>query len=158
MSARRNRTTGGERGFSLIEVVLSLGLLAGVLISMTWLFVLGSHHAKSGRTASEALSVARTIIEETQGWGYNQTYLNYGLNGSAASYSVDSRTNSYAAKWQTLLNEKLLNSYALIELESLVPTGTPPALDSADAIGVTVTVVWFENKRERRVDLRMVRM
>lgn len=58
-----------ERGFSLLEVILALGMLAAVLVSTTGLLVMGSYQTKSGRTASEALSVARTILEEMQGWG-----------------------------------------------------------------------------------------
>ena len=157
MNAPR-KCKSNSRGFSLIEVILALGLLAGVLIAMSWLFVMGAHHAKSGRTASEALAVARTILEETQGWGFHQTHLAYGLDGSAATYTVDTRLNSYASKWQPVLNQKLFDSYALIELESLSPTGTPPPLASTDAIGVTVTVHWIEKERARNIRVRTVRM
>lgn len=154
----RRKCASDSSGFSLIEVTLALGLLAGVLISMAWLFVMGTHHAKSGRTASEALAVARTILEETQGWGFHQTHLAYGLDGSAATYTVDTRTNSYAAKWQSVLDEKLVDSYASIELESLSSAVTPPAMASTDAIGVTVTVHWLEGERARSIQVRTVRM
>ena len=45
-----------EKGFSLIEVVIALGLLAGVLIAIAGLFILGGRSVKSGRTSSEALA------------------------------------------------------------------------------------------------------
>jgi prepilin-type N-terminal cleavage/methylation domain-containing protein len=148
----------GERGFSLIEVLLALGLLAAVLISTTWLLVIGSYQAKSGRTASEALSVAGTILEEMQGWGFRQTYLAYGLDGTATSYTIDTRSNSYASKWQSTLNSKLHNSYAIVELESLDSSGTPPPLAGTQTIGVTVRVFWVEGDRSRNIRVRTVRM
>lgn len=147
-----------ERGFSLIEVLLALGLLAAVLISTTWLLVIGSYQVKSGRTASEALSVAGTILEEMQGWGFQQTYLAYGLNGSATSYTIDTRTNSYASKWQSALDAKLRNSYAIVELESMSSSGTPPPLASTQTIGITVRIFWEEGERPRDIRVRTVRM
>ena len=145
-----------ENGFSLIEVILALGLLAAVLVTMAGLLVLGAREAKSGRTASEALSVAQTILEETQGWGFRQTYSGFGFDGTATSYTVDTRTNSYASKWQAALDSKLFNSYAVIDLESLGP-GTPP-MASTQVIRVIVTVHWEEEKRPRRIRLGAVRM
>lgn len=147
-----------ERGFSLLEVILALGMLAAVLVSTTGLLVMGSYQTKSGRTASEALSVARTILEEMQGWGFQQTYLAYGLNGSAASYTIDTRTNSYTAKWQSTLDAKLRNSYAIVELESMSMSGTPPPLASTQTIGITVRIFWEERKRSRNIQVRTVRM
>jgi type II secretory pathway component PulJ len=47
-----------ETGFSLVEVVIALGLLAGVLITISGLFVMGAKQVKSGRASSEALAVA----------------------------------------------------------------------------------------------------
>ena len=41
-----------EQGFSLVEVILALGILAGVLISIAGLFIMGSKQVKSGRTST----------------------------------------------------------------------------------------------------------
>jgi type II secretory pathway pseudopilin PulG len=149
-----------EQGFSLIEVVLALGLLAGVLISIAGLFILGSQQVKSGRTATEALSVARGILEEMDGWGFQQTYKLFGIDGSAATTAtVDTRADAYAAKWQTTLDDALFESYAEIQIESLGPVGGPvPALDATNAIRVVVTVYWGERGRNRQIRLGTVRM
>lgn len=145
-----------ERGFSLIEVVVALGLLAGVLISIAGLFILGNKQVKSGRTATEALSVARGILEEMDGWAFRQTFLLYGFDGAATSYTVDTRTNAYASKWQPTLSEKLPGSFATVALTSL-GTG-PPTMLTTRAIRVVVTVSWSEQGRARTVRLGTVRM
>ncbi len=147
-----------QRGFSLIDVTLALGLMGVILISIAGMFALGGRSVKSGRTASEALAVARTIVEELEGWGFHQTYRQFGLDGSATSYTVDTRVNAYASKWQPELEDKLALSYALITIESLGPNNPPPTLDSTLAIRVNVTVHWQERSRPRTAQLETVRM
>jgi len=148
-----------ERGFSLVEVVIALGLLAGVLISIAGLFILGSKQVESGRTATEALSVARGILEEMDGWGFRQTYQLFGIDGTTAlSGTVDTRTDAYSAKWQQTLDEALFNSHAEILIQSLGPNNPPPTLATTRAIRVVVTVFWSEGNRDRSIRLGTVRM
>jgi prepilin-type N-terminal cleavage/methylation domain-containing protein len=151
-------TCCNKRGFSLIEVLLSLGLLAGVLVATASLFVVSDRSVKGGRTASAALSVARSIIEEIEDWGFDQTYRAFGLDGSLAAYALDTRSNAYAVKWQATLSEKLQDGRATIELESLSPGGVAPSLAGAQAIRVLVTVHWDEGPRRRSIQLATVRM
>ena len=148
----------GHRGISLVEVIFSLGLLAGVLVSTASMLVLGNRQIDSGRKASVALSISQSVLEEMQGWGFRQTYAVYGYDGTATSYTVDTRSNSYAAKWQSTLSSKLFRGYATIALDSLGPTLPVPALDSTRAIRVIVTVHWEEGSRLRSVRLGTVRM
>lgn len=147
-----------SRGFSLVEVVLALGLLAVVLISIAGLFVLGARQVRSGRASSEALSVARAILEEMEGWGFRQTYERYQLDGSATSYEIDSRTNPTAALWQTSLESMLRGAWASIELQSIGPPGPTLPLNRTRAIRVLVTVHWSEGQRPRKVQLGTVRL
>ncbi len=151
---------GRERGFSLVEVILALGLLAVALISIAGMFILGGRQVRSGRASSEALSVARAILEEMEGWGFRDTYERYGFDGSAASYEVDSRTNAYVAtrtQWQADLSAMLPGSYALIDLSSLGPAGPPP-MNCTHAIRVLVKVYWDEGGRPRNLQLGTVRL
>jgi prepilin-type N-terminal cleavage/methylation domain-containing protein len=145
-------------GFSLIEVVVALGLLAAVLISVSGLFVLAHRQVDSGRKHSVALSVARDILEEMDGWGFRQLYMEYGFDGSASSYTADSRSNDVAAGWQEALNAELQSSYAEILIESLDEAGSPPALTAARGIRVQITVHWMEGLRPRSVRLASVRV
>jgi type II secretory pathway pseudopilin PulG len=148
-----------ERGFSLVEVIVALGLLAGVLISIAGLFVIGGRQVESGRTATEALSVARGILEEMDGWGFRQTYMLFGIDGTVTtSATVDTRVDAYGAKWQQTLDEALFESHAEILIESLGPTNPPPNLATTRAIRVVVTVFWSEGNRDRSIRLGTVRM
>ena len=160
MNENMEKTTTGKmmRGASLIEVILSLGLLAGVVVSTASLLSIGRHHAKGGRTASEALSIAQSVLEEMHGWGLHQTYTHFGLDGADPSYVVDTRSNDQAAKWQSVLSEKLDRGYATIAMSSLSPTAPAPSLDSTLSIRVIVTVFWRENGRSREVRLGTARM
>ena len=146
-----------QKGFSLIEVMMSLGLLAAVVISMTGVFVLGTREVYGGRRATEALAEARSIVEEMEGWSFHWTYQTFGFDGTATSYVVDTRTHSYAAQWQATLTDKLENGYAIIDIDSLGPVSAPP-LDSTRAIRVRVTVYWAERSRSRSLQLATVRM
>ena len=94
-------------------------MLAAVLISISGLFVLAHRQVDGGRKHSVALSVARDILEEMDGWSFRQIYLEYGLDGSAASYTIDSRTNTAAAGWQDALSAELSECHAEILLQSL---------------------------------------
>jgi type II secretory pathway pseudopilin PulG len=141
-----------ERGFSLVEVVVALGLLAGVLISIAGLFIIGGKQVKSGRTSSEALALAREIQEEMNGFGYTQLWSYFGYDGQANTYTVDTRTNGACTAWQTTLRTKLGNSaYANIKLDS-VANAAGATTNFADAAGsilaktvrVAVTVSWTE--------------
>ena len=151
-----------DRGFSLIEVVVALGLLAVVLLSIAGLFIVGGRQVKSGRTATEALAVSRGVIEQINKWGFKQTYQLFGVDGSATSYTFDTRTitdppTTGMAKWQDQLDEVIPGSHGEIFIESLA-NGTPPALEDTRAIRVVVTVFWTEGLRQRRVQLGTVRM
>jgi hypothetical protein len=83
----------------------------------------------------------------------------FGSDGAATSYTYDTQVNTYAAKWQTMLDDGLeLNSNATILVASVPPAvGAVPALNAARAIRVTVTVFWSEGDRNRSVRVMTVR-
>ena len=152
-----------QGGFSLVELVIAIGLLAGVMLAIAGMFSFAGKQVKSGRTSSEALAVGRQILEEMNGWAYRQTYENFGLDGAAATYSIDTRTstNAFAQKWHAILQSKLGQSaYATIALASVVGSGSPPVMNSGTAKNyrVTVTVHWTEITRPRTVTVATVRM
>ena len=151
-------TNKRSRGFSLVEVILALGLLGMSMVSVGWLLTQGARSTRGGRTATEALSVGRTILEEMEGWGFHQSHLAYGYDGSARTYTIDTRTNSYCTRWQSTLDEKLVDAYGIIELKSISSGGTPPLMADAAAIRITVTVYWTEDERARTVSLAALKL
>ena len=141
-----------EGGFSLVEVVIAMALLAGVLIAISGLFIIGGSQVKSGRTSSEALAVGKEIHEDLVGWGYAQLWKTFGYDGQALRYTIDTRTCTPCAGWQATLSSKLgPSAYAAIDVES-VPDASGTITDFADATGsvlakavrVRVTVNWSE--------------
>jgi type II secretory pathway pseudopilin PulG len=154
------------RGFSLVEVIIALGLLAGVLITISGLFVVGAKQVKSGRTSSEALAVAKEIQEDMYGWGYSQLWGMFGYDGRAVTYTVDSRACAACSGWQSTLAAKLgPSARATIKIDSVAPA-VGSVQNFADASGailaktvrVSVTVLWDELPgRERSVTLGTTR-
>jgi type II secretory pathway pseudopilin PulG len=157
---------GGERGFSLVEVVIAMGLLAGVLIAIGGLFIVGGQQVKSGRKSSEALAVGKEIHEDIVGWGYAQLWGKFGYDGQATTYTVDTRACGVCAAWQATLAGKLgPEAFASIRLDSLadVAGAKPNFADAtgnvlAKAVRVSVTVSWSEvPNRLRSVTLGTMR-
>lgn len=158
--------TDRQKGFSLVEVVIALALLAGVLITISGLFVVGAKQVKSGRASSESLAVAREIHEEMYGWGYSQLWEMFGYDGQAVRYALDTRTCGTCSAWQTTLVTKLgPSAYGNIEVVS-VANANGAVNNFADAFGsvaaktvrVSVTVHWTEiSGRERSVTVGTTR-
>lgn len=158
-----------ERGFSLIEVLVSLGLLAGVMVAVSSLFIFGGKEVKSGKEMTEAYSVAHDIVEEidrltyTQAWQYfaptslnSAIDTNYTLLTTAASgYSAQALAT--LAAYQANIDDKLYNSRATLKFEGLDVAGAAATFDSAIALRVTVTVDWYEGSHQRFLQLRSVR-
>jgi prepilin-type N-terminal cleavage/methylation domain-containing protein len=159
-----------QDGFTLVEVILALALLGAVMISVSGLFAVGINKLKGGRGQSAALSVARDIMEEMQGWHFDHLYSAFGEDGSAAAYTLDTRTNAFAAQWQPAIDGSLgQDAYAEIVLQSVDGTLNPPNLAEASctgpparcrrrAIKVEVRVHWREGERERNVALATIRI
>lgn len=152
-----------ERGFSLVELVLALGLMAGVLISIAGLFSLGGRQIKSGRASSAALASGKLIVEEMNGWAFRQTYELLGFDGTQNTYTLDTRTNTneFAVKWGDSVRRALgPSAYVTVVVSSLAKTGTPPALNdnATRSIRVVVNVRWNELARPRSATVATVRM
>lgn len=154
----------GQGGFSLVEIVIALGLMAGVLLSIAGLFAVGGKQVKSGRATSEALAVGRQILEEMNGWGFTQTWTLFDPGGAFGSptFTVDTDTNNttYCTKWRNTLRSKLgASAHATIRIDSLAKSGTPPNLGgNPKNVRVTVTVFWNQMARARSVTVGTVRM
>lgn len=148
----------GAAGFSLAEVVVALGLLASVLISVAGLLVLGNRQVSSGRSRSEALALARDVVEQMKSWSFDRTTAAFdgecGCDLATAACAIDSTCSVTAAPWQALLMDTLGNGRIEILLESLDGS----ALSAASGVRITVEVGWNEATLHREVRLATVRM
>jgi Tfp pilus assembly protein PilV len=138
----------------LVEVVIAMALLAGVMIAIAGLFVLGGRSVKSGRTSSEALAAGKEIVEEMNVWAFAQLWQNFGFAGTAKTYTADTSTctTTDCTAWQTALVAKLgPSAHATIKLDSVAQAAlTAPDFEdgagtvTAKNVRLTVNVLWSQ--------------
>src|SRR5262245_46732599 len=104
MTARGPWAAGrnGERGFSLIEVVLAIGILAGVLLSICSMFILGGRQLKGGKTMTEATALSHDIMETFDKVSFASLYTTFGALATDSTKSVASTSaGNPVTPWQT---------------------------------------------------------
>jgi Tfp pilus assembly protein PilV len=152
-AGRRER----ERGSTVVEALITFGLLASVLLSSLGLFSFGERQLRSARAASQALILARGILEETSAWSFTDTWARFGVDGSQSSCTIDTRQNAFAAKWQSDLSAAIPGSSATVEVASLAFGGVTAPLAETKGLRIVVTVAWDEAARHREVRLGTAR-
>ncbi|TDI47201.1 MAG: hypothetical protein E2P00_01410 [Acidobacteria bacterium] len=158
MMHRSQRRTSSA-GFSLVEVMLALGLLSAVLISISSLFILGGKRIAQGRERTEALSVGIHVMESLDQMSYRGLYTNFTTASDPGAATgplvIDSRTNNVALGlgWQNMIDSKLEGSYVTVTLTRIAGTN----FRSARALRVTTTIFWDDLNRTRNITLETVR-
>src|SRR5438128_3232220 len=96
MRSRRTMTArgGGEQGFSLIEVVIAIGVLAGVLLSICSMFIMGGRQLKGGKTMTEATALAHDIMETFDKLSFNSLYTTFGATTVSTTISITTSTGT----------------------------------------------------------------
>jgi prepilin-type N-terminal cleavage/methylation domain-containing protein len=171
MSTRREGTTsagvrGGNHGFSMIEVIVALGLLAAVLLAISGLFAQGSNSIKGGKEMTEALGQATDILEDINQLSYRRLYEAFGAVGSDTAHSADSSdASNFAHRWQDQIEEAVWQGHATIDLtpmgvDTLMPAcasvGTPN-FACGQGIRVVVTIHWQERGSNQHLSLSTTR-
>ena len=156
MNERWSRRRQAEQGFNLIEVILAIGILAGVLVSISSMFVLGGRQVKSGRTMTEATVLAHDLMEEFDSASFTGLYTGLGAAATDTTKTVASDgTGSPIAAWQPEIARKLEGGSATV---NILPIGAgTPDFGTADGIKLTVTVSWNELGRAQSVSVATVR-
>lgn len=153
------RDRSGNSGFSLVEVMLALGLLAAVLVSITSLFIIGGRRVAQGRERTEALSIGTHVMENLDQMSYRGLYTNFSAASDPGAATgplvIDSRTNPVAQGlgWQTMIDSKMEGGFVTVTLSRVAGTN----FRSADALRVTTTVYWDDLNRTRNISLETVR-
>ena len=140
-------------GFTLIEIVCALALLAGALVTLAGLFVLAPRQIESGRGTTAALTAARRILEDLETLGFASLPAALGADPAAVTHRIETGTDSAASRWSSDLSAELRSARAVVELRALGGA----SLGEARAVRVTVTVHWKETTRARRLRLVTVR-
>ncbi len=170
-SAGRSR----EAGYSLVEVIVSLGILTGVIVAIASMFVLAQSNVKSGRLMTEATSIAQDIMEDINKLSYNGIQQTFGsgtslttLNSFTTCTDVVSTipacdttgevVGKYAnTQYQNIIKSHLWKGYASIKLQPIGGVPKPATFASGEALRVTVEVHWTELRRSRSVTVEGVR-
>jgi hypothetical protein len=157
-ASQREREGGRERGFSLIEVVLALGLLATVLISIASLFLIGGKQVHQGKDTTSATALGQTIMERIDQLAYNDTYKYFGGADTDTSLSISTApTGTNANQFQSDIATRLGPGASATIAVTPLGTASPLNMGSAAALQVRVTVNWTELGRARSVSIQSVR-
>ncbi len=156
MRSEQVKRRRAEGGFNLIEVILAIGILAGVLVSISSMFVLGGRQVKSGRTMTEATVLAHDLMEEFDSASFTGLYTGLGAAATDTTKTVVSTaTGSPIVAWQPEIARKLEGGSATV---NILPIGAgTPDFGTADGIKLTVTVSWNELGRAQSVSVATVR-
>ena len=145
-----------ERGFSLIEVIIAIGVLSAVLLSIASMFILGGRQVKAGKTITEATALCQDIMEQFDKESFTALYTNLGAATTDTTKTVlSTTTGSYLVPWQAEIIRKLSSGVASATIDAIGP-GTPN-FGAATGIKITVTLSWNELGRAQSVKLSTVR-
>ena len=169
---RRNDPLRAERGYSLIETLIAMAILATVLMSVLALFVWGRKNVYSGRQMTRAVSVGTRVMEDLSALtrenvedGFNlsaETPSGFTEGGDTYTRSVrrlstdtTNDTFGYLARWHALMAQQNFTR-GLITL--VITPVDPMAPATATMTGspiyrIRVYVQWNEEARRRQIIL-----
>ena len=140
-------------GATLIEVTIALGLLGSLLISAAGLVTFGNRQIRAGSLRSQALTIARSVMEEMATWSLHQTYDRLGCSADQLQCSVGPG-HPAAEPWQALAESRV--SGATVEVLVAALDGMP--LADSRALRFTFSVAWLEGPRSRTLRLLSLRV
>jgi type II secretory pathway pseudopilin PulG len=160
-----------ERGFSLIEVMVAGGLLAGVLVSISTMFIVGSQSVKSGRELTKATTLANSALEQVMGWSYDRVWGFTGGTGDSETttwttdlanpaYTIGTDAdhlewNALADSWRDTVQGEYGEGLFTYRVDGVarLPDGADDGLTSYREglyLRVTITIAWTEARGRRR--------
>ncbi|HKQ98557.1 MAG TPA: hypothetical protein VJV75_11840 [Candidatus Polarisedimenticolia bacterium] len=156
METKRQGTRSGERGFSLVEVIIAIGVLAGLLLSIATMFILGGRQVKNGKTITQATALVQDIMEEFDRASFVGLYTGLGAASTDTTRTVlSTTTGSPIQAWQTEIGRKLNGGAATVTIDA-VGNGTPN-FGTAAGIRLTVSIAWNELGQAHQVRMSTVR-
>lgn len=153
-----------EAGFSLIEALVAIGIAGALLVSVGGLFVAGSRSVRSGRELTRAVVLAKSALEDVEGWPYLRLSAQAGASDTdtTASWTTDdanptfgggpediARMAATADDWRQRVQTELPQGVLIYEVDGLrgFPTESSDGLapfQAARMSRVGITVSWVE--------------
>ena len=87
-SVRPAPQTGKQQGYSLIEVIVAMGILSSVLLGVITLFFLARRNVYSGKQMTHAISVSTRIMEDISSMTVTNIYSNFNVASNATLGTV----------------------------------------------------------------------
>lgn len=125
----------GRRGFTLIEVMMTMVVFAGAMAAFFSLYISTSRLTESSRNLTQAMNDGRIVMEAMR-----DTAQTGGLTGAGGVTGVYPAANNLAAAF----------GLASLQNEAIRATYTNAA---ADPLSVTLQISWDEWGRTRTVSL-----
>lgn len=151
-----------QRGYSLVEVLISLGLMTGVLVAISSMFVLGGTYVKSGKTLTTATALAQDMMEDINKQSYTGLYLllqGASPDPNATSAVSDTRVPGSVANtlWGNQIRSNLYKGFGVVTMAPIGGTATPATFASGEGIRITIEMGWTELRRNRALKMENVR-
>jgi prepilin-type N-terminal cleavage/methylation domain-containing protein len=136
-----------DRGFSLMEMLISLAVLMIALSSMFGVFVQGSKYLARIKAELPAYTVVRSTLEQYLSWA-DLDSLDGAVNGTVTSGEYNYTTNAtrFAPKNLTLFTPSATASYATAISISNVTNSTSQTIYPGRLKKITARVSWFDGK------------
>jgi len=152
------RTASAKRqaGFSLVEVIIAIGVLSGVLIAIASMFMIGGRQVKTGKTITTATSIVQDLMENFEQRSFTTLYTSLGGVSTGTSVTALSNvTSSPIYAWNDTIRTRLQGGIATVSLTPIGP-GTP-TFGSATGLRLVVSLTWNELGRPQTVRASTVR-
>jgi len=142
---RRRVRTRGERGFTLLEVMVALGILATGLLAVSAAQLYAMHGASTGRHTTDAAEIAQAQIETFQRLAWNSTTIDPNLVSTGGAWVPGGAGQQVDRNVETAGAPVVEQSYSLQWRITDTPSAAGVFLKTID-----VRVQWNEPNRPNR--------
>ncbi len=168
--SRLNSNRPADRGYSLIEVMIAAGILGGVLISISSMFIAGTQSVRSGRDMTRATTIASSAMEDVMTLPFDLVYSLTGADRSAETGVWDTTLpipvlsgsaedvflmTTLLDSWAEQVESELGSGELTYQVDGIVrlPSAGVEDLGSFNEstyLRVRITVTWIESRGRNR--------